>query len=85
VHLFLDKSNAGVQSPSQYCSPNRLPNLIPEKLQWLSQAGLDAPPVTVEHNTPVQTGMKPQEDPNASSFTNYDLNLTVEENERNLR
>lgn len=85
MYLFIGKSNPGVQGPSQYCSPNRLPDLTPQQLQLLSRVGLDAAPVTVEHNTPVQPRMKRQQDPDASSSTKFDLNLTVEENERNIR
>jgi len=77
--LFLFIEETDVQRPSQFCSSERAPDLTPEQLSRISQAGLDA------SSTLEKLGMLSQRDIDVSSSMNYDLNLTVEENEMNLR
>jgi len=87
MHLFLFTDNTSVQSPSQFCSSERAPDITLAQLAMLSRAGLDAPSPTVfdVNNTPAQLEMRSKNDSEASSSINYDLNLTIEENEMNSR
>jgi len=86
VHLFLFIGHTTVQSPSQFCSSNRAPDLTPEQLEWLSQADINAASVTDtdEQNTPAQLGMRSQTKPDVPTYRNFDLNNSPEENEMNF-
>jgi len=83
VHLLLESGQIFVQIPSQFCSPYRAPGLSHKELAMLSELGLNAPSSTMfdVKSTPNHLGMTSQTDPDTSSFMDYDLNKTVEENE----
>lgn len=85
LSLFIEKTD--VQCPSQFCSSEREPDLTPKELSRISQAGLNAPSYTIigGENILEQLGMTSKKDPGVSYSMNYDLNLTVEENEMNFR
>lgn len=79
MHLFLESGNIVVQSPSQYCSANRAPNIAREKLTQLSRLGLSINSSTeIEvNNTSEHLGTSSQT--GESSFKDFDLNLTTDE------
>jgi len=71
----------GIQTPLQFCSSERAPNPSGEELKRLSALGLDAPLSTEsdKNNSSEDLGMILQTDNGASSFKDFDLNLTIEE------
>jgi len=83
--LFIGQTD--VKSPSDFCTSHNALRLTEDQLESLSLANLDAPIFTVceENYTAEQLGMHSQTNPVAFSSMNYDLNLTIEENEMNLR
>jgi len=83
MNLLLVSDQIWIQSPSQFCSPNRAPDPSPEELAILSASNLDVPLSTMidVNNTPEHLVMIPQTDPDASLYMDYDLNKTAEENE----
>jgi len=87
MHLFLDSSAIFVQNPLQYCSLNKAPSIAQEKLTQLSELNLGAPSLTKinKNNTPKDIRMTSQTDPGASSFKDFDLNLTTEEYNENIK
>jgi len=83
LDLFLFVGQTGVQTPSQFCSSERAYNPSLEELVRLSELDFDtllSREIDVT-NSPEYLEMASQTDPGASSSMDYDLNLTIEENE----
>jgi len=85
VYLILASGSIVIQKPSHYCSLNKFPDPTSQELMRLSEIGLDIPSSTDIDEKNTTTGMITPTDSDASSSMNYDLNLTMEENEENLR
>jgi len=83
LHLFLDLGQIFVQSPSQFCSPNRAPDPSPEELAILEGLSLDVRS-SASLNVKIaleNLGTTSQTDSDGSLSIDHDSKKTVEENE----
>jgi len=81
VHLLLVSNQIPIQSPTQFCSSQIVPNPLLEEFAKLSTLDLGAPlssEVDV-NDTTEDPEMPPHTDPDAASSRNFDLNFTTEE------